>query len=97
MTQQSQSWAYIWAKHSFKKVHAQHKELSYSYTVFYDVLCGKNLSKNGYVCMYDWVTLFYSRTSHNLVNYYTSIKFFKKIQVPPMFITALFTIAKTWK
>ena len=28
----------------------------------------KNLSKNGYMHMYDWVTLLYSRNYHNLVS-----------------------------
>ena len=39
----------------------------------------KNLRENGYVYMYDWVTLLYSRNDHNLVNQlYFHKTFFKK-------------------
>ena len=42
----------------------QHKEL---YPVFHDNLCRKKIRDNGYVYMYNWVTL-YSRNYHSLVN-----------------------------
>lgn len=28
----------------------------------------KNLEENGYVCMYDWINLLYSKSYHNLIN-----------------------------
>ena len=31
-------------------------------------LCGRRFRQNGYVCMYDWVALLYSRNYHSLVN-----------------------------
>ena len=37
------------------------------YSAFYDNLCGKRTIENGYVYMYDWVSLLYSR-NHSLVN-----------------------------
>ena len=38
------------------------------YPVFCDNLCRKIIRENGYVYIYDWVTLLYSRNYHNLVN-----------------------------
>ena len=43
----------------------QHREL---YPVFCDNMWEKILRENGYVYMYDWVTLLYGRNYHNLVN-----------------------------
>ena len=37
------------------------------YPVFHDNLCRKKIRDNGYVYMYNWVTL-YSRNYHSLVN-----------------------------
>ena len=44
------------------------------------VVCGERVRDNGYVCMYDWVTVLYSRNYHSIVNNYTSIKL-KKIKI----------------
>ena len=45
-----------------------------SYPVFCDNICGKRVSKNGYVYMYDSVTLLYSRNITALYLNYISIK-----------------------
>ena len=42
-----------------------HREL---YLLFCDSLCGKRIRENRHSCVYDWVTLLYSRNDHSLVN-----------------------------
>ena len=50
------------------------------YPVSCDSLCGERVRDNGYVYMYDWVTVLYSRNYHSILNNYTSIKL-KKIKI----------------